>query len=69
MSVGPPSCHQATWWASHHPIGLLTEVADLAGLDPDRVRRWLFARCVQELLGDGPAWPDLDLVLHQLGDP
>jgi phage antirepressor YoqD-like protein len=30
--------------------GLVTEVADLAGLDAERVRQWLFARCVQESL-------------------
>ena len=29
------------------PIGLLTEVADLAGLDAERVRQWLVARCVR----------------------
>jgi streptomycin 6-kinase len=51
------------------PVGLLTEVADLAGLDPDRVRQWLFARCVQEILGDQPSWPGLDLVLRRLGGP
>ena len=49
------------------PIGLLTEVADLAGLDAERVRQWLFARCVQESLGDGVPWPGLDVVLHKLG--
>ncbi len=51
------------------PIGLLTEVADLAGLDAGRVRRWLLARCVQESLGEGPPWPGLDVVLHRLGGP
>jgi streptomycin 6-kinase len=51
------------------PIGLLTEVADLAGLDPGRVRQWLFARCVQESLGDGVPWSGLDLVLDGLGGP
>ncbi|MGO9559399.1 MAG: aminoglycoside phosphotransferase family protein [Acidimicrobiales bacterium] len=51
------------------PIGLLTEVADLAGLDAGRVRQWLFARCVQESLGDGVPWPGLDVVLHRLGGP
>ena len=51
------------------PIGLLTEVADLAGLDAARVRQWLFARCVQESLGDGPPWPGLDVVLRRLGGP
>ena len=51
------------------PIRLLTEVADRAGLDAGRVRRWLFARCVEELLGEGSPWPALDAVLHRLGDP
>jgi streptomycin 6-kinase len=51
------------------PIGLLTEVADLAALDAGRVRRWLFARCVQESLGEGAPWPALDVVLHRLGGP
>ncbi len=51
------------------PIRLLTEVADLAGLDAGRVRQWLFARCVQESLGEGPPWPALDVVLHRLGGP
>lgn len=53
------------------PIGLLTEVADLAGLDAGRVRQWLFARCVQESVGvgEGVPWPALDVVLHRLGGP
>ena len=51
------------------PIELLTEVADLAGLDPRRVRQWLFARCVQESLSEGSPWPALDVVLHRLGAP
>jgi streptomycin 6-kinase len=50
------------------PIGLLTEVADLAGLHAERVRHWLFARCVEESLGDGVPWPGLDVVLHKLGE-
>ena len=49
------------------PIGL-TEVADLASLDAERVRQWLFARCVQERLGEGPPWPALDVILQRL-DP
>ncbi len=48
------------------PIGLLTEVADLAGLDADRVRQWLFARCVQQCLGEGISWPDLELLPDRL---
>ena len=51
------------------PIGLLTEVAELAGLDTGGVRQWLFARCVQEILGEGSPWSGLDVVLHRLGDP
>jgi streptomycin 6-kinase len=50
------------------PIGLLTEVADLAGLDPGRVRQWLFARCVLEILGHGPSPCSApDVVLTRLG--
>jgi streptomycin 6-kinase len=30
------------------PAGFAHRMAGLAGLDPDRVRLWLFARCVQE---------------------
>lgn len=51
------------------PIGLLTEVADLAGLEARRVRQWLFARCVLESLGDGPRWWSPEVVLHRLGGP
>ena len=51
------------------PIGLVTEVADLAGLDARRVRQWLFARCVQESLRDGVPWLGLDVVLKRLGGP
>lgn len=50
------------------PVGLLSEVADLAGLDAARVRLWLFARCVQQSLCEGlNPWPALDLVLERLG--
>ena len=51
------------------PIGLLTEVSDLAGLDAGRVRQWLFARCVQECLSEGSPWPALDVVARRLGTP
>jgi len=50
------------------PIGLLSHVADLAGLDAARVEQWLFARCVQQILSDGPPWPDLDAVLRKLAE-
>jgi streptomycin 6-kinase len=33
------------------PAGLADRMAGLAGLDPGRVRLWLFARCVQESAG------------------
>lgn len=51
------------------PIGLLTEVANLAGLDPERVRQWLFVRCVEECLSERSPWPALDAVIHRLGGP
>ncbi len=51
------------------PIRLLSEVADLASLDAERVRQWLVARCVEDALSDGPPWPGLDVILHRLGDP
>jgi streptomycin 6-kinase len=33
------------------PGALALRMADLAGLDGDRVRQWLFARSVQESIG------------------
>ncbi|HEY6398537.1 MAG TPA: aminoglycoside phosphotransferase family protein, partial [Solirubrobacteraceae bacterium] len=30
------------------PVGLSARMAELAGVDPERVRLWLFARCAQE---------------------
>lgn len=33
---------------SGDPRGLARRMADLAGLDPDRVLLWVFARCIQE---------------------
>jgi streptomycin 6-kinase len=44
------------------PHGLARRVADLAGLDRDRVLLWLFARCVQE----SPERPDLADVARRL---
>jgi streptomycin 6-kinase len=44
------------------PHGLLHRVAELACLDADRVRQWLFARCVQE----SPGWPALALVAQRI---
>ena len=37
------------------PGDLARRMADLLGLDPDRLLLWLFARCVQE----SPDWPSL----------
>jgi streptomycin 6-kinase len=34
------------------PVGLAGRIADRLGLDPLRLRRWLFARCVQESPGE-----------------
>jgi streptomycin 6-kinase len=34
------------------PAGLARRMAELLGLDPERVQLWLFARCVQESLHD-----------------
>jgi streptomycin 6-kinase len=33
------------------PAGFAARMADLLGLDPGRLRSWLFARCVQESVG------------------
>lgn len=51
------------------PIGLLTKIADLAGLDRDRLRQWLFARCVQQTFSDLNPWPSLGAMLEKLSDP
>ena len=44
------------------PAGLADRMADLLELDADRLRRWLFARCVQE----SPDWPALADVARRL---
>ena len=51
------------------PIGLLTEVADLAGLDTRACPSMAVPRCVQETLSDGSPWAGLDVVLERLGEP
>ncbi len=51
------------------PIRLISVVADHAGLDAERVRHWLIARCVQDTLRDGPPWPALDAIITRLGPP
>lgn len=38
------------------PAGLADRMAGLAGLDPGRVRAWLFARAVQESIGSPLLW-------------
>jgi streptomycin 6-kinase len=40
------------------PLGLARRMAELLGHDPERVRQWLFARCVQESL-DSPGAREL----------
>jgi streptomycin 6-kinase len=45
------NCHQRL---ITDPAGLARRMADLAGIDPDRLIGWLLARCVQESL-DQPA--------------
>ncbi|MGH9116386.1 MAG: aminoglycoside phosphotransferase family protein [Acidimicrobiales bacterium] len=44
------------------PAGLARRMADLLGLDPQRLVLWLFARCVQE----SPDWPGLDEAARRL---
>jgi streptomycin 6-kinase len=44
------------------PAGFAARMAGLAGLDAGRVRLWLFARCVQESVGD----PNLQAVAARL---
>jgi len=45
-----------------HPLDLARRMADLVDLDPERVRLWLFARCVQE----SPDWPGLADVARRI---
>lgn len=44
------------------PAGLVRRMADLLGLDTDRLLLWLFARCVQQ----SPQWPRLADVARRL---
>jgi streptomycin 6-kinase len=44
------------------PRGLVRRMAGLLDLDPDRLRLWLFARCVQE----SPDWPTLAQVARTI---
>lgn len=44
------------------PRGLVKRVADLSGVDRERLQRWLFARCIQE----SHQWPDLLEVARQV---
>jgi streptomycin 6-kinase len=44
------------------PHGLARRMAQLTGLEPDRVLLWLFARCVQE----SPGWPELAEVARRV---
>jgi streptomycin 6-kinase len=44
------------------PCALALRMADLLGLDPERLLLWLFARCVQE----SPGWPGLAEVARRI---
>jgi streptomycin 6-kinase len=44
------------------PVGFAVGMADLLGLDHDRLVGWLFARCVQESL-DQPSLREVAAVL------
>lgn len=44
------------------PLGLIAKLADLLDLDGQRLRLWMFARCVQE----SPDWPDLADIARRL---
>jgi streptomycin 6-kinase len=44
------------------PDGLIRRMAGLLGLDVDRLRLWLFARCVQE----SPEWSELAEIAQQI---
>jgi streptomycin 6-kinase len=44
------------------PIALVRRMAALCDLDPERLRLWLFARCVQQ----SPDWPAITEVARQL---
>jgi streptomycin 6-kinase len=44
------------------PLGLVRRMAGLLDLDPERLRLWLFARCVQE----SPDWPGLAEVARRI---
>ena len=46
----------------HDPVGFLGRLAGLLDLDRDRLRLWLFARCVQE----SPGWPGLDEIARRV---
>jgi streptomycin 6-kinase len=47
------------------PVKLTNRIAHLAGLEPERTRLWLFARCVQE----APDWPPLADVARLIAPP
>jgi streptomycin 6-kinase len=47
------------------PVKLTNRMAQLAGLEPERTRLWLFARCVQE----APDWPGLAEIARLVAPP
>ncbi|MGO9196785.1 MAG: aminoglycoside phosphotransferase family protein [Acidimicrobiales bacterium] len=46
----------------HDPVGLARRLADLCGVDSERLVLWLFARCVQE----SPDWPYLAEIARRI---
>ncbi len=57
--VQPPPAHPFRPRAD--PPGLVARMADLCGVDRERLRLWVFARCVVEWL-----WFDVDGVVESL---
>jgi streptomycin 6-kinase len=47
------------------PVDVIGRMADLLDLDPERLRLWLFARCIQE----SPDWPSLLRIARRIAPP
>lgn len=44
--------------AAPDPLALVDRMANLTGVDADRLRLWLFVRCVQASVNPGYPWPE-----------